>query len=95
MKTAKEILKDLGIDDKLEIDTSLPYPKGLRYLTSEAMEIYADQQLAEYKAKTVLELTDVHKLLKEKQEEWLKVDFSKSSAFHYSANRLKELIDNL
>jgi hypothetical protein len=44
MKTAKEILKEKGVDDKLEIDTSKPFPEGIRYVTSEAMEEYADQE---------------------------------------------------
>lgn len=47
MKTPKEILKEKGIEDMLQIDTSLPYPKGLRYLTSDAMKEYAKMWVEE------------------------------------------------
>jgi hypothetical protein len=63
MKTPKEILKEKGIDDILQIDTSLPYPKGLRYLTSEAMKDYAKMWVAKALHESVI--TDATHLLVE------------------------------
>lgn len=65
-----------------EIDTSLLYPKGLRYLTSEAMEIYADQQLAEFKEKLKSEIDKI------KNYQW-----NVSKTLH--PERFKDLIDKL
>lgn len=61
IKTASQIIKEKGIDDKLEIDTSKPYPEGLRRVTREAMEEYANQQVACERKRIKEELIKVFK----------------------------------